>query len=188
MIERTPASKDKNLSGISSEEWRSPEQAGNYLAELLSQAENAYTMYRQAQKEVANGYKTQEQQLEKDYREAEKRASEALDRALDRARRNREQAEQKAAEDFRTAMDESAEDFKKWAVEAIKTRNEEVEQAWKIYNEIHGKMWSIIESNQEIETIYWDWDKSLLTRLSWRIGKKFGERAVEAFRTTKVYW
>ena len=37
----------------------SPDQAGNYLAELLSQAENAYTMYRQAQREVAKGYKRQ---------------------------------------------------------------------------------------------------------------------------------
>ena len=78
----------------------SPDQAGNYLAELLNQAENAYTMYRQAQKEVAKGYKRQEQQMEKAYKDAEKRANDAHERALERARKTREQTEQQAAEDF----------------------------------------------------------------------------------------
>ena len=42
-----------------------PEQVRDPLAELLSQAQNAYTAYIQAQKEVAKGYKQREEQMEK---------------------------------------------------------------------------------------------------------------------------
>jgi len=126
----------------------SPEQAGNYLAELLSQAENAYTMYRQAQKEVANGYKRQEQQLEKDYREAEKRANEALERALDRTRKAREQAEQQAEEEFRGALAMAEAAYQKNAAEAMKTHKTTIEQAWQKCSEARQEAWGIFQGEK----------------------------------------
>ena len=88
-----------------------PELAGKYIADLLSQAENAYTMYRQAQKEVAKGYKKQEQEMEKAFKKAEQGANETCDKALQKAMKDRDQTARQADEAHRKAIDKGQDEY-----------------------------------------------------------------------------
>jgi len=126
----------------------SPEKAGDYLAGLLSQAENAYTMYEQAQKEVAKGYKKQEQQTEKAYKDAEMRTNEALGRALDKARMVREQDEQQAEEEFRGALARAEEGYQRSAAEAARAHKKALEQAWHKRSNAREEAWSVFQGEK----------------------------------------
>lgn len=125
-----------------------PELAGKYIGELLSQAENAYTMYRQAQKEVSKGYKRQEQQMEKTFRGAEQRANTTCEKALEKALKNREQAEQEAEDVFRKAVEKVRDEYRRSVGEALKVRDEAIEEAWQKCTEDRAQAWGIFQGEK----------------------------------------
>jgi len=125
-----------------------PELAGKHIAELLSQAENAYTMYRQAQKEVARGYKKQEEQIEKAFKAAEKKATEECARALEKAAKAREQVERYAEEVFRKAVDKAREEYDRAVVQALNTRDETIAEEWQKFSSTRQQAWAIFQGEK----------------------------------------
>lgn len=122
-----------------------PELAGKYIAGLLSQAENAYTMYRQAQKEVSRGYKTQEQQMEKAFKAGEQRANSTCEKAMEKALKNREQVEQQAEEVYRKAIEKVHDEYRRSVGEALKVRDETIKEVWQKFTEDRTQAWSIFQ-------------------------------------------
>ena len=125
-----------------------PELGGKYISELLSQAENAYTMYRQAQKEVANGYKKQEEEMEKAFTAASKRANEAYAKALDRAVKSRDQAERQAEEAHQKALEKIRDEHVRSIAEAQKVRDDAAAEAWQKCTEGREQAWSIFQGER----------------------------------------
>lgn len=125
-----------------------PALAGKYISELLSQAENAYTMYRQAQKEVAKGYKKQEEEMEKAFTAAEKRANEAYEKALDKALKSSEQAERQAEEAHRKALEKTRDEYVRSIAEAQKLRDDAVAEARQKSTEGREQAWSIFQGGR----------------------------------------
>lgn len=125
-----------------------PELAGKYIAELLSQAENAYTMYRQAQKEVSKGYKKQEQQMEKAFKSAEQRVNSTCEKAMEKALKNREQVEQQAEEICRKTVEKVHDEYRRSVGEALKARDEAIEEVWQRYTEDRSQAWSIFQGEK----------------------------------------
>ena len=123
----------------------------NPLAELLSQAEKAYQLYLQAQREVAKGYKKHEWQMEMLFKDEEKRANDTYGKALAQAVRAREQAKQEAEEALRKAQVNAEEAFQRSMQEAQKARRESVEQAWQRYVESLEQAWGIFQGEKPVE-------------------------------------
>lgn len=122
-----------------------PELAGKYISDLLSQAENAYTMYRQAQKEVAKGYKKQEQEMEKAFAAAEKRANDTYEKTLDKALKSRDQAERQAEEAHQKALEKIRDDYVRSIAEAQKLRDDAAAEAWQKCTEGREQAWGIFQ-------------------------------------------
>ncbi len=125
-----------------------PELAGKYITDLLSQAENAYTMYRQAQREVARGYKKQEQDMEKAFKIAQREANEACERALQKAMKDRDQAERRADEACRKAVDNAHEEYSRSVAEVLKARDKTIEQAWEKSTEGREQAWNLFQGDK----------------------------------------
>ena len=128
------------------------QQAGNQLDELLSQAENAYQLYRQAQQEVARGYKKHEEEMEKLFKYAEKRANDAYEKVLAQATSTREQVKQQAEEACRTAQAEAEQAFQRTTQDARRDQRDSVGKAWRKYVEGRENAWGIFQGTKRIET------------------------------------
>lgn len=127
------------------------QQAGDHLTELLSQAENAYQLYRQAQHEVARGYKKHEHQMEKLFKDAEKRANDAYEKALAQAVSTREQAKQEAEEASRTAQARAEEAFQRGVQEAQRDQRNSVARAWQKCIESREQAWGVFQGEKKAE-------------------------------------
>jgi len=127
------------------------QQVGNQLAELLSRAENAYQQYRQAQQEVALGYKKHERQMEELFKDAEKRANEAYEKLLARAITTRERAKQEAEEAFRVAQAKADEAFQRTAQDAMRDRREVLQSAWQKYVEGREHAWGVFQGERRTD-------------------------------------
>lgn len=125
---------------------------GNPLSELLSQAENAYKLYRQAQQEVAKGYKKHEWQMETLFKDDEKRANDTYGKILAQAVSTREQAKQEAEEAFGAAQANAEEAFQQSVQEAQKAQRESVARSWQKYVESREQAWSFFQGEKPAET------------------------------------
>ena len=128
------------------------QQAGDQLAELLSQAENAYQLYRRAQQEVATGYKKHEREMEKLLNDSEKRANDAYEKALSQAMSAREQAKQEAEEACRAAQARAEEAFQQSVQEAQRDRRDSEANAWRSYVEGREHTWGVFQGAKKAET------------------------------------
>jgi len=128
------------------------QQAKDYIAGLLSQAEHAYQLYRQAQQEVARGYKKHEREMEKLFKDAEKQANDAYEKALARAMSTREQARQEAEEAYRSALANAEEAFQRSVQEAQRAQRESVAKAWRDCVEGREHAWGIFQGERKAET------------------------------------
>jgi len=123
-----------------------------YLAELLSQAENAYMMYRQAQKEVAKGYKRQEQQIVKAYKETERQANEDYQKAIQDAIKTLQTDEEELVEEYHRALAKAKEIYNSSVLMAYRELKTNLAEAKEMMDHFREQMWAIL-SRIELDKI-----------------------------------
>ncbi|HEY41343.1 MAG TPA: hypothetical protein G4O18_05740 [Dehalococcoidia bacterium] len=136
-IKRQTENQDKYLS-------ENAKETRDYLAELLSQAENAFMMYRQAQKEVIKGYKRQEQQIIRAYKEAEKKVNDDYQKAIRDAIKTLQIDEEKLREEYSKKLETAKETYSLDVIEANRKWKTALAEAREIMEHLRGQMWAIL--------------------------------------------
>ena len=120
-------------------------QEGDSLDELMSQAQNAYESYLQAQKKEALAYQGRQRRVEESFKETEEHAAKLCAVAIEKATRSLEKAEQEAEGTYKKAKLSAAQTYQDSLNEALRIRTEAVEQAWEEARRNSEKIWKVFQ-------------------------------------------
>ncbi|MBI2868237.1 MAG: hypothetical protein HYX96_00220 [Chloroflexi bacterium] len=107
-----------------------PSPNGGGFEEFLTRAQNAYTAYVEAQKEMWKAYRATEQRAEDGYVQAEHGAAASRNNKLEQLLRIRESAEKEAEEIYIKSRDLARIAYEEGVRQTLSSYTREIEQAW----------------------------------------------------------
>ena len=129
------------------------EKASGSLADVLAQAERAYTAHLEAQKEVMRAYKENEWQLDEMLKRAEEKANLDYEAAVEETSRAFQTAEAESEAAYRSAKEMAKQTHDARLKEAMRMRSEALERAKSEHDKTMEQAWIIFAraTGQRIE-------------------------------------